>query len=234
MEFRNGNLFGATFGVIYACFLFTTPMILRWFAPEITLARVAGAGGFGDSFGAYLLMWAVFTAFFTYGAYYVNLPAFLAFLLLTIVYLLAGIVNITAPTSNTAVEHHRLDRHRRRDLRVVGRIRAGAERHGIAPDHPDAAHRRQQLRGGEMPEVAFSVDQSKSMADQAVPGHNRWHPDIPPAAAGAPGSDFRVECREWTDSQIGNNDSANDVRDVDLTSAHMLSGPIEIEGAQAG
>ena len=101
MEFRNGNLFGATFGVAYACFLFTTPMILRWFAPEIALDRVAGVGGFGDSFGAYLLLWAIFTAFLTYGAYYVNLPAFLAFLLLTIVYLLAGIVNITSPSTNT-------------------------------------------------------------------------------------------------------------------------------------
>ena len=136
MEFRNGNLFGATFGVIYACFLFTTPMILRWFAPEITLARVAGVGGFGDSFGAYLLMWAVFTAFMTYGAYYVNLPAFLAFLLLTVVYVLAGIVNITAPSSNFLLNLDRLDRHRRRDLRLVGRIRAGAERHGPRPIIP--------------------------------------------------------------------------------------------------
>src|SRR6188472_4181823 len=85
-----------------------------------------------------------------------------------------------------------------------------------------------------MPEVVFSVDQSKSMADQAVPGHNRWHPDIPPAASVRPGSEFRVECREWTDSQLGNNDSANDVRDVDLLRAHMLSGPIEIEGAEPG
>ena len=55
-----------------------------------------------------------------------------------------------------------------------------------------------------MPEVAFSVDQSKPMADQAVPGHNRWHPDIPAANSVSPGSDFRVECREWTDAQIGN------------------------------
>jgi len=85
-----------------------------------------------------------------------------------------------------------------------------------------------------MPEVAFSVDQSKSMADQAVPGHNRWHPDIPPASSVRPGSDFRVECREWTDAQIGNNDSANDVRDVNLGVAHMLSGPIAIEGAEPG
>jgi len=100
MEFRNGNLFGATFGVAYACFLFTTPMILRWFAPEIALDRVAGVGGFGDSFGAYLLLWAIFTAFLTYGAFYVNLPAFLAFFLLVIVYVLVGIVNITAPDSN--------------------------------------------------------------------------------------------------------------------------------------
>src|SRR5689334_389808 len=85
-----------------------------------------------------------------------------------------------------------------------------------------------------MPEVVFSVDQSKSTAEQAVPGHNRWHPDIPPAASVKPGSEFRVECREWTDAQIGNNDSANDVRDVDLSGAHMLSGPIAIEGAEPG
>ena len=51
MEFRNGNLFGATFGVAYACFLFTTPMILRWFAPGRSTA--SPACGFGDSFGAY-------------------------------------------------------------------------------------------------------------------------------------------------------------------------------------
>src|SRR3954471_2834714 len=95
-EFRGGNLFGATFGVGYACFLFTTPMILRWFAPE-----VSDAGQFGDSFGAYLLMWAVFTAFMTFGAYYVNLPAFLAFLLLVVVYLLAGIVNVAGPEGTT-------------------------------------------------------------------------------------------------------------------------------------
>src|SRR3954465_5345679 len=85
-----------------------------------------------------------------------------------------------------------------------------------------------------MPEVVFTVDQSKSMRDQAVPGHNRWHPDIPPAVTVRPGQDIRVECREWTDGQIGNNDSANDVRDVDLTHAHMLSGPIAVEGAEPG
>ncbi len=85
-----------------------------------------------------------------------------------------------------------------------------------------------------MPEVVFTVDQSKPMAEQAVPGHNRWHPDIPAAASVRPGSEFRVECREWTDAQIHNSDSANDVRDVDLSRAHMLSGPIAVEGAEPG
>ncbi|MCT9934206.1 acetamidase/formamidase family protein [Planotetraspora sp. A-T 1434] len=85
-----------------------------------------------------------------------------------------------------------------------------------------------------MPQVAFSVDQSKSMRDQDVPGHNRWHPDIPAVASVRPGDEFRLECRDWTDAQIGNNDSADDVRDIDLTLPHMLSGPVAIEGAEPG
>ncbi|HXV93616.1 MAG TPA: acetamidase/formamidase family protein, partial [Pseudonocardia sp.] len=85
-----------------------------------------------------------------------------------------------------------------------------------------------------MPDVVFTVDQARSMRDQDVPGHNRWHPDIPPATTVRPGQSIRVESREWTDGQIGNNDSANDVRDVDLTRCHMLSGPIAVEGAEPG
>lgn len=96
-EFRNGNLFGATFAVSYAGFLLTTAVMLRWFAPEIT--KAAGAGGFGDGFGAYLIVWALFTAMLAIGAYYINVPAFLAFALLVVVYVLLGIVNIAQPTS---------------------------------------------------------------------------------------------------------------------------------------
>lgn len=38
-----------------------------------------------------------------------------------------------------------------------------------------------------MPEILFNVDHSKSMRDQDVPGHNRWHPDIPSVAMVKPG-----------------------------------------------
>jgi formamidase len=44
-----------------------------------------------------------------------------------------------------------------------------------------------------MPDVVFSVDQARSMADQAVPGHNRWHPDIPPAVRVRPGQDIDIK-----------------------------------------
>ncbi|KAK0193325.1 Acetamidase Formamidase [Armillaria mellea] len=64
--------------------------------------------------------------------------------------------------------------------------------------------------------------------------HNRWHPEIPPFAAVKPGEVFKVECIDWTGAQIGNNDSSDDIRDVDLTKIHNLSGPIAVEGAEPG
>jgi formamidase len=64
--------------------------------------------------------------------------------------------------------------------------------------------------------------------------HNRWHPDIPMVATVKPGDDFIVECFDWTGGAIKNDDSAADVRDVDLTTVHFLSGPIGVEGAEPG
>lgn len=64
--------------------------------------------------------------------------------------------------------------------------------------------------------------------------HNRWHPDIPMAAMVKPGDDFKIECYDWTGGQIKDNDDAADVRDVDLSQVHFLSGPIGVEGAEPG
>ncbi|KAI0599675.1 acetamidase/Formamidase [Biscogniauxia sp. FL1348] len=64
--------------------------------------------------------------------------------------------------------------------------------------------------------------------------HNRWHPDIPFAGTIKDGETVKIECLDWTGGQIGNNDSADDIRNVDLTRIHYLTGPFEIEGAQAG
>ena len=85
-----------------------------------------------------------------------------------------------------------------------------------------------------MPEVLFKVDLTKSMSEQDVVGHNRWHPDIPAVVSVNPGDVFRIECKDWTDGQIKNDVNPDDIRDVDLTVVHVLSGPIHVNGAEPG
>jgi formamidase len=85
-----------------------------------------------------------------------------------------------------------------------------------------------------MPKTLFKVDLTKPINEQELPGHNRWHPDILAVVSVNPGDVFRIECKDWTDGQIKNNDSPDDVRDVDLTFVHVLSGPIWVNGAQPG
>jgi formamidase len=48
------------------------------------------------------------------------------------------------------------------------------------------------------------------------------------------GEVVKIECLDWTGGQIGNNDSADDIRNVDLTRIHYLTGPFEIETAEPG
>lgn len=65
-------------------------------------------------------------------------------------------------------------------------------------------------------------------------GMNRWHPAIPPVASLKPGEDIILETLDFLDGQIKNDDNPEDVRKVDLTRAHPLTGPIYIEGAEVG
>lgn len=57
---------------------------------------------------------------------------------------------------------------------------------------------------------------------------------VPSVGSIANGEVVKIECFDWTGGQIGNNDSADDVRDVDLTKIHYLSGPFHIETAEPG
>jgi hypothetical protein len=94
-EFRANNAFGGTFAVIYAGFLLTTAIIIRYYGPGII--TVAGALGYGDAFGTWLLLWGVFTVLLSVGAYHINLFAFMAFALLALAYFILGIANIANP-----------------------------------------------------------------------------------------------------------------------------------------
>ncbi len=85
-----------------------------------------------------------------------------------------------------------------------------------------------------MPEVLFPLDSAKKFEDQEKLGHNRWHPEIPPVATVKSGDSFRVDCREWFDGAIVNDDSAEDILNAPLLTVHKLSGPFAVEGAKPG
>ncbi|KAK5958053.1 hypothetical protein OHC33_001243 [Knufia fluminis] len=81
--------------------------------------------------------------------------------------------------------------------------------------------------------TALKVDLDKPASEQPQL-HNRWHPDVPFCGTIKDGETVKIECVDWTGGQIKNDDSADDVRDIDLSRIHYLSGPFEIEGAEPG
>ena len=84
-----------------------------------------------------------------------------------------------------------------------------------------------------MPDTLIKVDLNQSAYDNDKI-HNRWHPDVPIVEWVNPGDDFIIETVDWTGGFIKNNDSADDVRDIDLSIVHFLSGPIGVKGAEPG
>lgn len=84
-----------------------------------------------------------------------------------------------------------------------------------------------------MAETLIKVDLNQSPYENEMI-HNRWHPDIPMACWVNPGDDFILETYDWTGGFIKNNDSADDVRDIDLSIVHFLSGPVGVYGAEPG
>jgi uncharacterized protein len=88
-EFRRGELFGGTFGVAYAGFLLSTGLILKFFTGPIIIA--AGPNGFGHTFAAWLILWAIFTIILAIGAWHINVAAFMPFALAAIVLVLEAV-----------------------------------------------------------------------------------------------------------------------------------------------
>ncbi|WP_243055240.1 formamidase [Pseudomonas sp. BP01] len=84
-----------------------------------------------------------------------------------------------------------------------------------------------------MTEVLIKVDLNQP-ATENEQVHNRWHPDIPMACWVKPGDDFILETYDWTAGAIQKNVDASDVRDVDLSTVHYLSGPVGVHGAESG
>lgn len=84
-----------------------------------------------------------------------------------------------------------------------------------------------------MTDTLIKVDLNQA-ATENEQVHNRWHPDIPMACWVKPGDDFILETYDWTGGAIKNDNDASDVRDVDLSTVHYLSGPVGVHGAEPG
>ncbi len=81
---------------------------------------------------------------------------------------------------------------------------------------------------------SIEVDLSKRCADEPSKGHNRWHPDIPPAVEADPGEEVVLQTRDALDGQLNPRSTADDLRNVDLNLVHPLTGPVYVRGAQPG
>jgi formamidase len=85
-----------------------------------------------------------------------------------------------------------------------------------------------------VPTTLIGVDLRRPPEEQYPRPHNRWHPDIPAVVSVDPGAVFRLECLDLSGGQIVNSDSADDVRELDLSQLHYLSGPVSVNGARPG
>jgi len=72
------------------------------------------------------------------------------------------------------------------------------------------------------------------LADQPDRGHNRWHPEIKPVLEISPGETVLLETIGYDDYQLKDTDDVEDVRNLDLTRVHPLTGPVAVRGAEPG
>lgn len=73
------------------------------------------------------------------------------------------------------------------------------------------------------PRLVVPVDLKKKPWEQKLTLHNRWHPNIPPVAEVREGELFRVEMVDWTGGSVGDNESAADVKSLDLSTVSIFN-----------
>jgi formamidase len=71
-------------------------------------------------------------------------------------------------------------------------------------------------------------------ADEPAKGHNRWHPAIASALEVEPGEEVELDTRDALDGQVGAATTGEDLRRIDMSLVHPLTGPVFVKGAQPG
>jgi formamidase len=85
-----------------------------------------------------------------------------------------------------------------------------------------------------MPRHELKPPIRRSLADAPETGHNRWHPDLPPALEVEPGDEIVIDCRDGLDGQITPATLDADLATLDFNRGHPLTGPIAVRGAEPG
>ena len=81
---------------------------------------------------------------------------------------------------------------------------------------------------------AIRIDRTKPLCDEPNCGHNRYHPDIAPAAEIGEGEEIALETRDALDGQITPATTIADFAALDAGKVHPLTGPVFVKGAQPG
>ncbi len=81
---------------------------------------------------------------------------------------------------------------------------------------------------------AIRIDRAKPLCDEPNCGHNRYHPDIAPAAEIGEGEEIALETRDALDGQITPATTVADFASLDTGAVHPLTGPVFVKGAQPG
>jgi formamidase len=81
---------------------------------------------------------------------------------------------------------------------------------------------------------SIEIDRAKPLKDESGKGHNRWHPDIPPAIEVEPNEEVTIGTRDSSDGQIRPDTAAADLLKMDSRVVHPLTGPVFVKGAVPG
>lgn len=71
------------------------------------------------------------------------------------------------------------------------------------------------------PKLVVPIDLKKKPWEQKLPLHNRWHPYIPSVADVYTGQVFRVEMVDWPGGAVKDDNSALDIKLLDLSTVSI-------------
>jgi formamidase len=78
------------------------------------------------------------------------------------------------------------------------------------------------------------INRQLPLAAEPHTGHNRWHPDIPPALRCEPGDEVVLETRDTFDGCFDRSSTGKDVESADFGLVHPLTGPVFVAGVRPG